>query len=78
MSTIRDLLEWFCENYSALIMLLTVAAGLISYYVDRRQMLAKKLIREALWAKWIGLTYIMAGVGFWVAIQVALYLFGMR
>ncbi len=78
MAMLREILEWLGENYNVLVMLLTVVAGLISFYVDRRQMQGKKLGREALWAKWIGLFYIFGGAGLWLSVQIALRVLGMR
>jgi hypothetical protein len=78
MPVFRDILEWIADNYTVMALLLTLTAGLYAFFADYGQMRAKKLEREALWARRIGLAYTCGGIGLWLTIQIMLRLLGMR
>ncbi len=75
---VRDAVEWLGERYSVMVMVLVLGAGLVSYYVDRRQMQTRGLSKESEWARWIGLSYMIGGVLLWLTLQVLMRILGLR
>lgn len=70
----RNPMDWILKKlisiYSVWPMLLTVGIGLFSFFVDVRALKWKKKLKEAKWAKWIGLIYIIGGAGAFILIRV--------
>lgn len=55
--------------YSVWPMLLTVGIGIFTLFMDSRTLKSQKKIKEAKWAKWIGLIYTIGGAVFFIIIR---------
>ncbi|MBM7685076.1 CLC_0170 family protein [Defluviitalea raffinosedens] len=55
--------------YSIWPMILTVGIGIYTLFVDCKTLKYQKNLKEARWAKWIGLIYMIGGVAFFLFIK---------
>ncbi|NLK98305.1 CLC_0170 family protein [Defluviitalea saccharophila] len=63
------ILKKFVSIYSIWPMLLTVGIGMFAFFVDYRSLKEKENLKEAKWAKRIGLVYMIGGAGLFIFIK---------
>lgn len=56
----------FTQIYPTLTAVMLVLTGLYTILVDRRGYLSNDLTREVKWSKWIGITWIAAGIALFI------------
>ncbi|NLK22022.1 MAG: hypothetical protein GX308_08065 [Epulopiscium sp.] len=56
--------------YSVWFMVLTVGIGVLTIFNDAIVLKSKKYVEEAKWARYIGLIYIIGGLGVFIVLKV--------
>ncbi|NLM12129.1 MAG: hypothetical protein GX209_00075 [Epulopiscium sp.] len=63
------ILNKFVSIYSIWATILTIGIGMMSFFVDSRTLKNKENLKEAKWAKWIGLIYMIGGAALFIFIK---------